>query len=165
MTNINKAEPKAYSRYFPVRENLPAVISTEEVAANYSAPSIVVMPRNITRGYDAGLLEAHLLFTVWDPGLQGSGGLQFNYEAWRDIVNMQDETARQLTQQMTIGGLLLELDRSNHTIQYGLVNDEEATPDLRPFYMGFMRAAFSYPVAPVKHYGKVPSPTAKTLLD
>lgn len=154
------APPKAYSRYFPVRENLPKV-ALAEVQRNYTAPSIVVMPRSVRRFVDEGFLTAHFLFTVWDPG---EGGV-FSHEAWRSVVNLQDETARQLSQRMKIGNMELQLDRSKYPIEYGLVNEEESTPDLRPYYMGYMLASFHYGVAPVKYYGRKPAPNATTLLD
>lgn len=160
ITNVKKAKPKAYARYFPVRENLP-LVDIPTVQINYTAPSIVVMPKAVSRQFDSARLDVHFLFTIWDPG-EGTG---FNYEAWRSLVNLQDETARQLAQRMHIGELTLELAKEGKSIDYGLVNDEEATPDLRPYYMGYMMASFMYMVAPVKYYGRPQKPTTNKLLD
>lgn len=160
LTNIRMAPPKAYGRYFPVKENLPR-ISTAEVQPNYSAPSIVVMPRGALRYYDSAILTVHFLFTIWDPGEGGA----FDHEAWRSVVNLQDETARQLAQQMVIGNMVLQLGEKDKPIEYGLVNDEDSTPDLRPYYMGYMQASFKYGVAPVKRYGHRPPSNISTLLD
>lgn len=155
LNNVREAPPKAHSRYFPMKDNLPKII-TEETLLDYTAPSVVVMPKSVSRGYRMATLGAHMLFTVWHPGENG----KFDHEGWRSITNMLDATARLLAKQVTIGVLTLELDEGNKTIDYGLVNDEEATPDLRPYYMGYLTASFSYPIRPVQTYGEEQSPTA-----
>ena len=152
------ANPAAFGMYVPTQEKLPP---------NVHAP-LPALCVNFSKGEEntatgEGSLNVQFSFSVWDTGLHGKdifkpeGGGTFkqwsgaeaesffkrNGEGWRDAWNFVDIALRALGSVSSIGGYTI--DRAT-PFEYGPHTEQEAIPDLYPFWLAWVSFRIKYPL-------------------
>lgn len=169
VTVLEKAEPKVYVGYFPMRADETA---WAEVDPLYTAPSILILPtlsyvkymeekrfdryNKVHRPNDLGQgLNVQVLFTVYEDGVREPGFItkaeetgeidmtlirEGTREGLYQLLNWMDDFKEKLLGAQFIPGTDLFLDEANMT--YGLYSDQKFINDKRPIYYGFVNVAF-----------------------
>lgn len=151
------ATPAAFSMYVPTSEKLPPNVHSP-------FPSLCV---GFAAGQDEpaagrGFVDVQFSFSAWDPGLHDrdiltfagtdpkrwKGGEVENHfrrtgDGWRDAWNFVDIALRAVESVTNIGGYVI--DRST-PIKFGPLTEQEAIPDLYPFWFAWISFRVSYPL-------------------
>lgn len=143
--DVAYGSPKAFATFIPPKDKLPGDL-------NYPAPSVVVMPLRDEENERDGKVLTRLLFTVYDPGTRLPGAMEhekpeyigMDHEGWRGLLNFMERARQALRKARVIGDMELDFP-----LKRGLFNEEDSTPDFRPYYMGWMDVPFHYGVEPL----------------
>ncbi len=145
--------PAAFGMYTPTGDNLPPGVRS-------AIPSLCV---RFTTGQDAwdagGFFDLQFGFSTWDSGLHGKdiyhlvganvyqrgndSGFKAAGEGWRDAWNFVDIARRAIESETTIGGYAI--DRAT-PVKFGPYTEQEAIPDLYPFWYAWMSFRVTYPL-------------------
>lgn len=140
MYQVDWRSPVAYSTFLPPKNKLPAEI-------NQPVPSVVVMPIRDEESLNEGTLLLHLVFAIWDPGTRLPGApkkrtpefLELDNDGWRALCTFTERAKMAIIAERSIGDMEL-----TYPVRRGFFNEEDSTPDLRPYYMAWMDLSFRY---------------------
>ena len=150
--------PAAFAMYVPTTERLPPNVHSP-------MPSLCV---RFVKGQDnpsagMGSINVQFCFSTWDTGTHGADILKpdgfnsfkqwsgaeaeayfkRNGEGWRDAWNFLDIALREVESVTNIGGYVID---KNSPIEFGPLTEQEAIPDLYPFWFAWMSFFVNYPL-------------------
>lgn len=154
--NYSLVNPAVFTMYVPTSEKLPPNIHSP-------FPSLCV---RFIKGSDelsgnTGHLDVQFCFSAWDPGLHGpdifqpNGDQTFqrqqvenskfvrNGDGWRDAWNFVDTALRAVESVASIGGYTIDRETP---VEFGPLMEQEAIPDLYPFWFTWMSFRVNYPL-------------------
>ena len=148
--------PQAFPLYAPTSEKLPP---------NVHSPFPSVCVRFVTGADDLTdnerAVDVQLCFSAWDPGIhsqdifnpagdgsfsrQGAGETEFERTAdgWRDAWNFVDIALREIESVSFIGDYTID---RNTAIKYGPLTEQEAIPNLYPFWFAWISFRVNCPL-------------------
>jgi hypothetical protein len=130
--------PTAYSAYMPFKKALPLGIKS-------AIPGVVVTFEEATDDGENLSLSIRLIHCVYSPGVHDVEKFTPDNEGWRDLLNFMDKTRAAVLKNRSITGITVDLP-----LTQGFYNPEEQTPDLDPYYFGWITFDVRVPAYP-KH--------------
>ena len=156
--NYTLVTPATFAMYVPTSEKLPPSIHSPfpSLCVGFVAGQDEL---NINKGY----VDIQFNFSTWSPGTHGkdmfnpvgdgsskqwSGAeanryFERNGEGWRDAWNFVDIALRAVESVTTIGEYII--DRAT-PIKFGPLTEQEAIPDLYPFWFAWISFRVKYPL-------------------
>jgi len=134
VTKFELVHPVAYSIFYPAQK------ANNEIGI----PSISVMFDEATDDGKIYTLPIKLVFCVYSPGFhKPEDDFTPDNEGWRDLLNFMDRTKAAIIRSRNLNGVSAQLP-----LTLGLTIPEEQTPELDPYYFGYITFdvnASSYP--------------------
>lgn len=132
------ANPVAFPMYVPTSEKLPPRVRSPfpSVCVGFSEGSDNMAGRE-------GHLMVQLSFAAWNPGTHGKDQFTRDGDGWRDVWNFVDTALRALESTSNIGGYAID---QTTPIKYGPLVENEAIPNLYPFWFAWISFRINYPL-------------------